>query len=93
MESGRIWAAIAVLALFGVLYSWLVEYLHRHGYDDGFVWLEVVVGVGVTLAIGAAVVGIQAALYYLLFFAVSGTPLAIGNIIRHVRARKRERDE
>lgn len=93
MESGRFWAALATLALFGIAYNWLIGYLHRNGYNDGFVWLEVVGGVAATLLIAAIVTGIHTAILYLLFFAISGAPMAIGDIIRYVRARSLEKDE
>jgi len=88
--------AIAVTAVglfaFGVAYNWLVIQLNRRGYDDGYTWLLVVVGVGVTVLAAGFTIGWLAVLVLLVYFAASGLPMALGNIYRHVKARRAEQE-
>lgn len=82
--AGVFWALI----LFGVGYNALVGWLERRKYAEGYMSLIVAAGVVVTL-VGIAILSIEAALYALGAFAASGTPMILGSIIRHVRARER----
>lgn len=82
--------ALALL-VFGIAYSILIHYLHRHGLNDGYTWLEVVIGVGVTLLTASIVVGWPAVLALLVLFAASGVFVALGDIYRYARARREER--
>jgi hypothetical protein len=75
------------LALFGVGFNALVSWLENNGFLEGFTWLAVVFGVLVTLG-GVAVVSWGSALLALGCFAASGSPMALGAILRYVRARK-----
>lgn len=93
--SGVNWDAVLPVALglllFGVAYSVLIAYLNRHGLNDGYTWLEVVVGVGVTLAAASFVVGWPVVLALFVLFAASGLFVAIGDIYCYARARREER--
>lgn len=88
------WGALALVVLalliFGYIYNRIVNELHRRGLNDGYVWLEVVVGVSVTLAAASFVVGWQVAVVLFLLFAASGLFPALGDIYRYVRARRAE---
>lgn len=94
-ESGVNWEAVPAVALgllgFGITYSIIIHYLHRHGLNDGYTWLEVVIGVGVTLLAASLVVGWPAVLALLVLFAASGLFMALGDIYRYARARREER--
>ena len=82
-------AALGLL-LFGIVYNLIIHELHRRGLNDGYVWLEVVVGVGVTLVVASFVVGWPAVLALFVLFAASGLLPAIGDMYRYVRARRAE---
>lgn len=79
-----------VLVLFSYVYNKLVAYLHRHGLNDGFVWLEVVVGVGATLIAGGFAIGWMNVLVLGFLFGCSGLWMVIGDIQRYVTARRGE---
>ena len=89
--------AIAVTAVgllaFGIGYNWLVLELGRRGYDDGYTWLLVVGGVAVTAVAAGFTIGWGAVLLLGLYFAASGLPMALGDIYRHVRARRAEQND
>ena len=90
MNIGNISGLIPVLVgllIFGVAYNLVVSWLIHHGYDEGYTWALVVVGVLVTL-IGLACIAPSAALLALATFAASGLPMAVGSWWRHVRRRK-----
>lgn len=92
--SGVNWDAVLPVALglllFGVAYNALIHQLHRSGLNEGYVWLEVVVGVGVTLAAASFVVGWPVVLALFVLFAASGLFVAIGDMYRYVKARRAE---
>ena len=94
MEIGNISGLIQVLVgllTFGVAYNLVVSWLINHGYDEGYTWALVIVGVLVTL-IGLACIAPSAALLALATFAASGLPMAVGAWWRHVRRRKTSQD-
>ena len=93
-ESGVNWGDVPAVALgllvFGIAYSILIHYLHRHGLNDGYTWLEVVIGVGVTLLAASLVVGWPVVLALLVLFGASGLFMVLGDIYRYARARRAE---
>jgi L-cystine uptake protein TcyP (sodium:dicarboxylate symporter family) len=82
-----IFYVIPALVIFGVLYNAVVAWLIHHGYDEGYTWALVAVGVAVTL-LGVACIDGAAALLSLLAFSAAGLPMALGSWWRHVQARK-----
>lgn len=82
-----------VLLVFGIGYNALISYAERQGYLSGFTWTAVVLGVAVTVAGVMAVFwsielpGWQYGLVSLGAFASSGTPMAVGAMVRYVSAR------
>lgn len=87
-DSSRILAIYAALLVFGTLFNMAVGTFERRGWIEGYTWLAVVVGVAITLG-AVALIDAQFALITLGAFAFSGLPMAIGSIVRHVRARER----
>lgn len=83
-------AVALALLLFGIGYNVLIHALHRRGLNEGYVWLEVVVGVAVTLAAASFVVGWQIAAALFLLFAAAGVAPALGDMYRYVKARRAE---
>lgn len=94
IESGVNLDAVPVVALglllFGIGYNLLIHWLHRRGLNEGYVWLEVVVGVAVTLAAASFVIGWQAVVALFLLFAAAGVAPALGDMYRYVKARRAE---
>lgn len=90
---GAITATAVALLAFGVAYNWLVGQLGRRGYDDGYTWLLVVGGVAVTVLAAGMTIGWTAVALLGVYFAASGLPMALGDIWRHVKARRLEHDE
>lgn len=74
------------LFVFGLGFNWLTAWLHRSGHSDGYTWLLVVIGVGVTLLAAGPVIGWEAVLILFLLFVASGLPMAAGDIWRHRQA-------
>ena len=90
MEIGTVSGVIPVLLilfLFGIGYNALVAWLIHHGYDEGYMWVIVAAGCGVTL-LGLGIILPQAALLALATFTASGLPMAAGSWWRHVRSRR-----
>ncbi len=77
---------IGLLAL-GIGYNMLVAWIERHGYDEGYTAILVVVGTLFTLG-GVALVDVRAAFISLGAFACSGTPMILGSWWRYARARR-----
>lgn len=90
IDSGALLGTMAALALFGILYNHGISYAQRRGWNDGYTWLEVVIGVGVVVAASAVVLGGPAAIALFLLFTAAGFPMAAGDIWRHVQARMAE---
>jgi hypothetical protein len=93
IDSGNISGIILTLGLlfgFGIGFNAIIE---RMGQDaEGFVWLEVTIGVLVTLmGVGVldALINWNAAFIALLAFAASGSPMIVGDVNRYVKARRR----
>lgn len=92
--SGVVWGAMPAVALglmlFGLIYNALIHAMHRHGWNEGYVWLEVVIGVAVTLVAASFVVGWEVAAVLFILFAASGLAPAAGDMYRYARARRAE---
>lgn len=83
----------ALTALCGVAYNILVDWLHRQGYSEGYTWLMVVVGVAIVLLAAATLfqltgIGLLPILLTFALFAAAGTPMALGDLARYLRARQ-----
>ena len=77
-----------VLFIYGIGYNALVSWIEARRYNQGFVWLLVVVGVLATLG-GLAALDLRAAVLGLGCFAASGSPMAAGSIMRYWREREK----
>ena len=93
MDLGAIAATAAFLFIFGLGFNQLINYLHRRGWNDGFTWLEVVIGDTVVVLAAGFTLGWGAALLMFIYFAAAGFWMAAGDIWRHVRARQLEAQE
>lgn len=88
----------SLLVLFGLAYNRVVGYLEEHKLIEGFVWVAVVAGVAVTLAVvtllwwSVELTGGLWALVTLIGFAASGLPMACGSIWRYVSARRADQE-
>jgi hypothetical protein len=71
---------------FGFVYNWLVGWLEKKGYEEGYLAWLVAGGVAVTL-IGVAVVDVRAAALALGAFVCSGFWMVWGSWWRHVKRR------
>lgn len=89
-NSGAIWVTAVLLIAFGYVYNRIIDKLHRDGLNDGYVWLEVVVGVAITVGAAGFTIGWFNAALMFGYFACSGLFMAVGDIWRHVRARRAE---
>ena len=87
METGSLVAIGLALLLFGIGYNALVAWAERHGYTEGYMSLVVAAGVAVVL-LAVAMVNWRSALITLIYFAAAGTPMIVGSIARHIRARE-----
>lgn len=93
MDFGAIAVTTFLLFLFGLAFNQLINYLHRRGLNDGFAWLEVVVGDTVVILAAGFTLGWGASLLLFIYFAAAGFWMAAGDIWRHVSARRRETQE
>ncbi len=89
-NSGAILVTAILLLIFGYVYNRIIDWVHRKGLNDGFVWLEVVAGVAVTIGAAGFTIGWGNALLLLGYFACSGLFMAVGDIWRYVQARRLE---
>lgn len=89
VESGRIWGVAPVAVLVGVLYAIAIDYVQRHSYAEGYTWLEVVIGVGLTLVFVGMVYGPAVFLVTCCFFAFTGLPMIVTAARRYIIARRR----
>jgi predicted phage tail protein len=90
LDLGAVAVTILALLLLGLLYNMFINYLHRHGLNDGFAWLEVVLGVFMVIVASGFTLGWGAAFLMFVYFAAAGLLMATGDIWRYVRARQRE---
>jgi len=83
---------LAVLAGFGAWYNSAVSWMERHGPIEGFRAILVMFGVTVT-GIGYVLLSsIESGVLLLMCFAASGLPMLIGDMLRAIRARQRDRE-
>ncbi len=90
IDSGAILATTVGLFLFGWLFNQIVNFLHRRGLNEGFTWLEVVIGVGVVVIASGFTIGWGTSLLLFIYFAASGIWMAAGDIWRGIRAKQAE---
>jgi len=85
-------AAWIVLCVFGVAYNYWVGHLGAEGYDRGYMGFIVALGCAVTVLAGLFWPTRDLAITFVMFlaFVASGTPMILGSIRRHVKARERE---
>lgn len=77
-----------LLALFGLGFNHAYTRADATGSTQGYTWLWVVVGTGVTLLGAGIVFGLATALVTFAMFAASGAPMAWGEISRYNAARR-----
>lgn len=82
---------LLALAAFGYFYNHWVEHLENGGHDRGYMGLIVAFGCTITLAGAALLVGLEQIAWTFLCFVASGLPMVLGSIVRHCRARARQR--
>ena len=85
---GLISGIFIALFAFGVAFNMLTSYMSRKGLSEGYTWLLVVIGVLVTVLAAGLVIGWESSGILILFFVASGTPMALGDIYRYVKARQ-----
>ena len=90
---GAIPAVCLALLIFGFIYNLVIHEVSRRGLNEGYVWLEVVIGVAATLIAAGYVLGWSAVAILFLLFAASGLGPAAGDIYRYVQARRAENNE
>ncbi len=78
-------AILAFLFVFNIIFNYFVTWLGER--SEGYVWVLVIFGVLFTL-IMEAFISLEAAVLTLIFFAVAGTPMAVGDMARHIKARE-----
>ena len=76
--------------LFGLAFNWLTGYLSRRGYTEGYTWALVGFGTLITLVISGFVIGVVNVAVVLVFFVVTGVPMAIGSWWRTATKRRDE---
>ena len=79
------------LLVFGIGFNWLVEHMQKR--TTHYTAELVVVGVLVTVAVAAVLIGIQNALIVLALFAASGAPMVIGSWVRTARDQEQAKRE
>lgn len=88
LDFSRISAIYIALMIFGVVYNLVISRLEKRGYLEGFTWMAVAVGTGVTV-FAVAMISWQCAVIALGAFVFSGAPMIIGAISRYVLSRER----
>lgn len=91
MQSGTISVAIGVyfaLFILGAVYHLAVDALSKRGYTEGYTWLLVAIGVGVTVAPTGFLIGWGNVGWVYSAFFVTGAWMAFGDIRRHVTKRE-----
>lgn len=91
LNFSHILAAYLFLLLFGIGFNALVSFAQRQNYLEGYTAFAVAFGVMVTLCT-IALFDWRMAAFTLGAFVASGSPMIIGSVVRHVRARKQEQD-
>lgn len=79
---GELAAVYLGLVLFGVGYNWLTERAEHSGLIRGYTSIFVVGGVVITVG-AMALIDVHFAIMTLIAFAASGTPMIIGEMVRH----------
>lgn len=90
LANGQVIGLLVAALAFGVAYNQITAWLDATGRADGYTSLLVVGGVLGTLVLASFVIGLQPALWVLLFFALSGLPMMLGDIWRHTDERQRQ---
>lgn len=90
---GTISLVVIAGLLFGTIYAIIIHQLKQAGRLDGYTALAVVVGVLISVALSAFLIGIINALLVILIFITTGTPMIIGDIYNYTEQRKRKDNE
>jgi MFS family permease len=89
--------ALLVAALFGIVYTWLVDRVYRASPDHPYTFVLVLFGVAGTLALGLFVVPAHWIVLLFVLFGATGVPQIIGAAIRDDQRRRenaaREREK
>ena len=84
-QKSTIITCLTLLLTFGLLYDRLTAYILRQPYGEEKSSLAVTLGVTITILIMAPITGLKNALWTLTGFTASGTPMILGQLIRHAQ--------
>jgi len=88
------WSVIVLALLLAHALAWLFNIaVAKIGDMSGYTWLLVAIGVCMTLGLAAFVVAWQHILIILVFFVVTGAPMAAGDILRSQQRQRRAQAE
>ena len=92
--STETWLVLALvgLALFGWVFNRLVQRLEEETPEHGYTAFLVAVGVLVTVAVMAPLIGLQATALLLAGFVASGLPMIVGSVGRSLARMRSERE-
>lgn len=80
------------LLLFGIFYNFVVGWLMKKGFTEGYMAFIVALGVFVVLA-GVAFLSWQTAAICLMAFTFAGIPMIFGSVWRYIRSREQDQVE
>lgn len=92
--STETWLVLALvgLALFGWVFNRLVQRLEEETPEHGYTAFLVAVGVLVTVAVMAPLIGLRATALLLAGFVASGSPMIVGSVGRSLARMRSERE-
>lgn len=83
----NLWIVLLILFVFGWLFDATVAWLHERDWSRGYTAFLVVFGVGITIVGIGTLLGVEVGLVVFFCFCASGTPMIIGDVVRHLKDR------
>lgn len=90
IDSGAFSVTLICLFVFGLAFNQIIDWMHKRGLNEGYTWLEVVLGTAVTVIASGFTLGWSVVVVMFAYFAASGLFMAGGDIWRHMKARENE---
>lgn len=92
-DPGTIGLVIITSLFFGIIYAIAIYQLKKTNRLNGYTAFAVVIGVLITVALSAFIIGIPNALYVIMAFTCSGVPMIFGDIIAHQEEERQKEAE